>query len=384
MKSKNLFILGIITVGIIAVSMVATYTEERTVTDQTIGKLLFENLQTQTNNISHIEILQGKNKTSISKVNDTWVVEQKYKQPANLPQLKQLLLTLASATIIERKTKRPQQYSKLGVEDVGKGAKSLSVTFKTSGGDVLAGAIIGRPRTAKSADSKDALYIRKIGDPQSWLVTGKTKREGDPAKWLIVDLLSIARQRIKSVTINHPDEKPLKIEKKAPTGKDYTLLNIPNGKQIRNAATVNNLALGLKNIKLEDIFPKNEIEFDKALTTQTRFVTYDGLIIDVKVMKKENIWYTAFNASADEAGTATTKITTETKPADATPAEPENNVAEKTKKTQENTAQNEPIDVSAEAAKLNKKFNDWVYAIPSYKAVNFNKKMGDLAKDKDT
>ncbi|NOX42586.1 MAG: DUF4340 domain-containing protein [Gammaproteobacteria bacterium] len=352
MKSKNLLVLGAATVAIIFISIFATYTEQSNVTDEAIGKRLFKNLESQINDITQVEILNETDKTSISKMGDTWVVNEKYKQPADMQQLKQLFLTLATSTIIERKTKKPEQHAKLGVENVSnKGANSKAITLKNSNGDILASAILGKSRPPRAEDSKDALYIRKIGDPQSWLVTGKLKVSVVAAKWLASDLINIGQERIKSVSIDHPnqDDQLVKIEKIDPSAKDYTLLDIPKEKEIRNTATVNNLALGLKEVKLEDMLPKNEIEFVEKSTTNAKYETFDGLIVNVKVMKKDEIWYTQFSASSAN-----------------------------------NSSEEVSEEVKAEIAKLNEKFKEWAYILPSYKAVNFRRKIGDLAKDKRT
>ncbi len=361
MKSKNILILGVITIAVIVVSMVVSNTKQNNVTDTTSGKLLFENLESRINDISQVEIVKGENKASVSKTEGAWVVDNKNNRPADLQQLKQLFFTLATAKILERKTSKTQQYPKLKVEDIdSEGANSISVTLKNSDGEILATAILGKPRPAKTAESIDAFYIRKTGEPQSWLVTGKINLSAIDASWLAKDLISIDQQRIKSVTIKHPDDTQLKIEKKDPLKEDFTLLDIPAEKEIRNAATVNNLALGLKEIKLEDVLPKEKIEFDAASTTNTKFETFDGLIIDVKAMKKDNIWYTQFSASFNDAAVATLKEL------DAKAIQFLKN----------------PNEVKSEITKMNEKFKDWLYVIPGYKAVNFHKKINDLAKDR--
>ncbi len=361
MKSKNLLILGVVTIAIIVVSMVTSNTKQSNVTDTTIGKLLFENLESRINDITQIEVVKGENKASISKIEGVWVVDNKNNRPADLQQIKQLFFTLATAKILERKTSKARQYPKLAVEDVdSEGANSISATVKSSNGEILATAILGKPRPAKTDDGKDAFYIRKSGGAQSWLVTGEIKISAIDAKWLAKDLVSIDQQRIKSATITHPDGTQLKIEKKDPLEENFTLLDIPKEKEIRNVATVNNLALGLKEIKLEDVLPKGKIEFDKTSTTNTTFETFDGLIIEVKAMKKDKIWYTQFSASFNEAAVAALK-----------------EIDSKAIQFLKN-----PNDVKAEITKMNEKFKDWLYVIPGYKAVNFHKKMIDLAKDR--
>jgi len=361
MNIKSILILAIATGVIIGGSILVTNVKQNNVTETTTGKILFDDLESSLNDITHVEIVKRKNIASISKVDGAWVVTNKNNRPADLQQLKQLFFTLANATILERKTSLEKQYKKLKVEDVdGKKAFSISATLKDSNGAVLVSAIIGKPRAAKSVDNQKAFYIRRTDRAQSWLVTGKIKLSAKAASWLAKDLISIDQQRIKSVIVVHPQDPSLKIEKNNPLDNDYTMLDIPEGMEIRNVATVNNFALGLKEIKLEDVLPRDEIEFDAALSTNTKFETFDGLVIDVLTMKKKRKWYTQFKASFNENAVAAIK---------------EMDV----KATQ---LLKSPDEVKTEIAKMNEKFQDWTYVLPGFKAINFHKKIIDLAKDK--
>jgi len=372
MKSKNFLVLGAITVAIILASIFITGKEQDSVADKTTGKLFLSTLEANIKDITHVEILTGKNKISMAKTGDTWAIEQKRGFPAEVHQLKQLILGLATATIIEKKTKNPQHYSTLGVEDITvTEATSTAVTLKNDSGKILAAVILG-----KTANRENTLYIRKAGDPQSWLISGAIPANTETAQWLVKNFISIDRKRITSVLINYPDKTQLKIEKNEPTTKNYTLLNISENKQIRNAPTVNNLALGLKALKLEDLLPENEFTFDAKTTTHTIFETFDGITVKVKSMKKDELWYAQFDASFDAA--KITAVATKPEPI----SEPKTEKEKKANAKSAAQAIRSPEEAKMEVAVLNAKFKDLVFIIPSYKAVNFSKTMSDLVKDK--
>ncbi len=85
--------------------------------------------------------------------------------------IRRIVLALADMTLVEPKTAKPDLYPRLEVEDPGKG-KSTLVTIKDKSGAALARLIVGKQRYDRLGEGNDGVYVRKPGDPQSWLARG--------------------------------------------------------------------------------------------------------------------------------------------------------------------------------------------------------------------
>ena len=60
------------------------------------------------------------------------------------------------------------------------------------------------------------MFIRKAGDPQTWLVEGRLTVEKNPGAWLDKELVQIETKRVRRLTVTHPDKTRLVVEKASP------------------------------------------------------------------------------------------------------------------------------------------------------------------------
>jgi hypothetical protein len=266
-----------------------------------------------------------------------WGVAQKSGYPADAGKIRRIVLALADMTLVEPKTREPSLYPRLEVEDPGANpgtGKSTLVTVKDESGADIARLIVGKRAYDRLGEGTDGVYVRKPGDPQSWLARGSLDFSGDTPNWLARRIIDIPDSRIAKVSLAQPDGTTLTLERSKPDAK-FALDNPPKDDKYKSDTVLSEPAMALETLDLDDVRPAAKLAVpDKGVTTAS-YTTFDGLTVAVKLFPHDNKNWIAFTASGSG------------KTAD-------------------------------EAKKIEGRVGRWVYAIPSYKAKMMRTKLADL------
>ena len=133
---------------------------------------LIPGLSDKLNDVTKLSIHEAGNKlvAVVSKAENTWVVENRDGYEADYAMVRSLFTNLAEAKLIEAKTSNPDNYSRLGVEDIEE-ANAQGVQFSIEGlGDPVK-IVAGNPGTV----GKNSQYVRRVGEKQGWLINKKLK-----------------------------------------------------------------------------------------------------------------------------------------------------------------------------------------------------------------
>ncbi len=164
----------------------------------TAGSLVLPGLEAALNTVTEVELKKGDGThTTLKKGATDWMVaERDYR--ADSGKVRKLLLDMASLNVVEEKTRTPENYPQLGVEDVSSAtATGTQLDAKTPG--KAFSLIVGKSSSAKSG------YVRVAGAPQSLLAAPAVEVDADPRRWLDHALLDIAQERVKDFTIKPAD-----------------------------------------------------------------------------------------------------------------------------------------------------------------------------------
>ena len=133
---------------------------------------------------------------------DGWVIAEKSNYPVDITKLREYLLKLAQATVLEEKTSNPKRYAELGVDDV-KDASAAGVRIDIAG--------LPQPNKHNIGNFNGAggggTFVRKDGDAQSWLAAGNLTVAKNINDWEKRELADIPASRIGSVTLTSADGK---------------------------------------------------------------------------------------------------------------------------------------------------------------------------------
>lgn len=381
MNAKSLSILAIITV-IVIIAAIITQKETTTTTIDKNTKL-FPHLMSALKSITEIEI-QTHNETMTMRRNEegVWYLKEKHDYPIRPDKVHKLLISTADLTLLEAKTKNPDLYSKLELEEVTQeGAQSSQLIFKNKAGQTLASFIVGKERTAKTDTTLQEIYVRKVDNKQAWLVRGQLSLEKKSVNWLEDEVVNIDNKRVRQIHIVHPDGDELRVFKETPEDKNYQLADLPENAQLKFPYVLGEMASTLSHLDMNDVTTASEVGFEKESSTQVEWTTFDGLKITMWIMPKDNQYYAQFSTVYDPEAVW------------VEPPKPEGQKEEEKESTEEENEEDpdKPVsesedqpkeDPKQQAERLNTQLGDWVYEFSEYKVDQLLKKYKDMIEEK--
>jgi hypothetical protein len=369
MSNRRLLILSFITLVIIIAAVISS--KDRAPQSVIESAELFPGLKDQINNVAEITIESASATLNIKKQGENWLITEAGDYPARFDKIKQTALTVADMKILSAKTSNPSLFSELGVEDTtAEKSSSHVLTLKDAGGKALAAVIVGNLKTSNTAGDT-GVYVRKPGANETWLASGVLQVSSDVVEWIEQNLVNIADDRILDTRIEHPGGAVVSITR-SKGEENFTVTDIPEGKEARSEYFVNQIGTILSNLTVENVKARTGFVFpDTATNTTVR--TYDGLVAKITTANVDGANYIALDFSVDESLLSAATATGDA----ANPAQEAIVIGEQPEKNEP-----APADVRKEAQDLNNKVARWVYTIPSSKYSLLVKQVTDVTQDK--
>ncbi len=376
------------------------------------GEPVVPGLKDALNDVKLVRLVGAESKpiATLEKRDGAWVIAEKDGYPADFAKVREYLIKLADAKLVEAKTSLPDLYGKLGVEDIaGKDAKGVQLEIE--GLKEPAKLIVGN----YNGQGGDSTFVRRAGDAQSWLARGNLTADKIAANWLRRDLADVASSRIAEVTIASGG-KTLRAFKNDAAEPNYAVADLPRGRELSSEYVANGLASVLSGLRFDDVVKAGTVTpAADAKVFDVDYVGFDGLKVTAQAWNAGGKDYANLNASLDEPRAlaaiekeqARAKSEYEAQKAEAEakaksdaaakPADPANATADAAKAEEIAPALPEAPLAVTDAAKdkderlaklrkevddLNAKFNGWTYVLPNYKFANMNKTVDDLLKPK--
>lgn len=327
-----------------------------------------------------------------------WKVAQRAGYPADVGKLREFLLKLADASLVEQKTANKDRYADLGVDDVSSAtAKGILVDIEglTKPVRFIIGTFNGQG---------GGTFVRRVDEAQSWLAKGTLTPEKNPAEWLAKDLPSVAGDRIASVTLTRPDGKNVRAFKKAPADARFEVADIPKGRELSSEVVASGLGAVLSELRIDDVAAASEVTAP-AQAIKARYVAFDGLMVDATAWKVGEKGYVMLHASLDsvaaekhvvdaqarEAGEHAARSAAAVNAPDAVKAADDSMPKPQTVKAEAPAAPlavTDPVKdrvqrlaaLNDEVARLNAAFDGWSFVLPTYKYSNIDKSIDELLK----
>lgn len=301
------------------------------------NRLLFPGLSDELNAIEGVTVSVGGGQrvVTLERGTDQWTVAERSGYPADVARIRKNLIALGNATILENKTSNPEFHERLGIEDLDRpDAKGYLLEIHRAGpdGDDSIGLIVGN-----AGARGNTAYVRRPGEDQGLMISADFDLSKEAADWLASDLMDIASTDIKSITISHADGEVVRVEKLSQTDPDFSLLNIPEGRELSYASIANPVAGLLTKLTMDEVLPAESIDETTEPSASVRFETFDGLIVVATAYATDDGTWVGFTATADESR-------------------------------------------AAEASELNSRLESWVYSLPSFKSEQLSKRLDDFLK----
>jgi hypothetical protein len=403
--------------------------------------LLFPGLEARLDEITAVTVTGSEGEVRIQREGDRWIVPAKDGYRADMAKLRGLLLALAEARKVEQKTANPELYERIGVQDP-KEEDADGVLVGSEGlGDADFAVILG------NSAQRDYRYVRIADEATSWLIDRNPEVPDDATGWLVSDLTDVPASRVQSVEIRHEDGETIRIRKESEDDTNFTVDDIPEGRELSYASVANSIAAALDNLSLDDV-RKAGSGTDGAATAAsagdgtaddeddapggasaaptkatTVFRTFDGLEITVDSTGTEDETWIQLRAAAlppaedaaadaaapagdasgsgDEAAGDTTpddganggdaalssggESVADAEDGDSADAAQDDVSADAAEAGAEaDAAEEDAPDPQAEAGEINARVAGWEYRIPQYKASQLRRRWEDLLRAPET
>jgi hypothetical protein len=380
MKSKTIGLLAGITIVGILLAVFANREPSSSLPQS--GQLVFPDLMSVVNDVNEV-VIETKDQTiTLVRGEKSWGVKEKASYRADVEKVKQAIVGLADLRIHEPKTQNPELYERLGLQDKDQeGSTSKRVTVKTADNAETAKLVMGNQRPAKGNPRMSDIYVRKPGDPQTWLAIGNVPIETMPDEWLDKEVTALPTKRVRQVTVTHPKGDTLHLSKAKPDDLDFQLDAIPSGFKISSQFNVNNVVGTLVQLSFEDVKPQAEIDFVAKPGVSVVLETFDGLRLHVQTTKLDEHVWGKFSAEFDanliqpsEEPEAKLEGTEKSEGTETEKGDKDTDVETPKKES----LLKKPEEVQKEVETLNQRVKDWAYALPSFRVENFSKLKKDL------
>jgi hypothetical protein len=348
MTRRAFTILLVLAVIAAATATAVSVRRQGAIAPQTKPELVFPGLTAHLNDVVRIEAVRAGEKATLKRDGQgedaPWLLVEAGNYPGKIDRIRQTLIGLAQIETIEAKTRLPEHYAKLEVEDPSKpDAKSGRITLFDAGGKTLADLIVGKANS--SADGQDTLYIRRPDEARAWLARGKVDVPGNRYGWVDTNFLTVDLLRIKRATLNEPGKPALSVFKNDPSERDFTIEHQPANSEIKDIFGAEDIARIVQSMNFEDVKPAADMDVPTDGKPWGEFWTFDGLKVSLWMKDADGKGWIAVAASPAEGATPDEKVKTE-------------------------------------IADLNQRLSKWRYQLGSFEYNGLHKTMADLVEPK--
>ncbi len=258
--------------------------------------LLLPDLAAAVEDVDSIDIETQVASLRIERSPSGWILPNKTGVAALEDKVRAILIGLSDLKGIEPKTSLPENYARIGVDDLSaENSRATRVTLRQDDGTVVGQVIVGL--YAPSRATGRTRFVRRADDAQSWLVEANFDVSAVVSQWVDRTLMRIDGSRIESLVITHPDGNEFVISRPTPEEENFSVEPMRPTEQLRNPAIANPITRSLTNLMFEDVRPISEATQDPS-TVSVIFETFDGLVISLHIGDEEGVRWTTVSISA--------------------------------------------------------------------------------------
>jgi hypothetical protein len=249
--------------------------------------------------VASIAIGQGGNTLTLENKDGRWSLKERSGYPADVEMIRTLLVKLSQAELIEAKTRKPDRYAMLELENHdATGAKSRSVRLVDGNGGTIADVVIGKRRWDAFGSGKGGTYVRTVGDPQTWLANAEFDVSADVKAWIKPNVFETESAKISRLTIEIPGEEPLRIERGGAADSKAVLVGLPDGKKLKDASAADSVLRGASSLEAEDVRKIDAMPAGDGVNTVS-FLTSEGLEVMMRLRKDGDATWVSLAASGN-------------------------------------------------------------------------------------
>ena len=304
------------------------------------GEALLPDLGGQAENVTSVSVKTNDNTVTVVKKGDGWGIAERSDFPADADEVREVIVGLTQMTIVEEKTRSPGRYKLLDLDDPeAKDSEAKLVTLAGADGKAIASLVLGKVKFGVLGPGRNGTYVRKPGDPQTWLVSGDVEAPISVRGWAQKAVFEIPKEEVAQIKTVHADAEEVVLVRGEGAGdvSAFGILNLPEGAKLKQGADLAFLASSIAQLELWDVKKSEASDAGTAAgVATTEIIAKNGLKVTVRLVSSEGEehWATVKAEGPDGAKKAVEEI--------------------------------------------NARADGWVFKIPTYKANNFKKRRAEL------
>lgn len=257
------------------------------------GTLVFPGLAAKLQAAEKLTITTKGHTMTLVRKDGIWGIADRGGYRAQQDRLRELLTGLTELRVTEARTADVEQYDRLGVGDPNKPVTTANLLRVLGPNDsVIAELIVGHRRVRTAGNVPESIYIRRVGEAQSWLAEGRLPVDADPQLWFEREISNIRREQVASVVST-------RAEGTLEFGRDgeAMVLKSPAEHPKLDEYRVEDVFRGLDSLTLTDVKPAAEQPGEKigsAIYTLT-----DGMTVTVTVFRLDVDVWAQFQAAGE-------------------------------------------------------------------------------------
>ena len=265
------------------------------------GSKVFPLLAERLGDVAQVKLRHRDTVITLARESDGWVVLESDSFGAKAKPIQELLFALAETRKLEAKTKEPDRYAKLKLEDpTAPKSESRGIQVLDKDGNSLADLVLGKENLLLQTIGEGGAYLRLADDPQAWLASGNIVASEEFLAWLDNPLIDIPRQRFESASIKHPDGVTLVVERSPEERGKFVLTSLTEDEELNNEFYPSDIARAFENFEIRDARRGNKVEFPADRTISGTYRTTDGLtLVFEMITDNDEDWVRLTSVSSD-------------------------------------------------------------------------------------
>lgn len=270
------------------------------------GAKLFPDLPRNAAAVATLAIKRGEDTLTLARAGDAWTLKDKGGYPAQADKVRQLMVRMANAELIETKTRNPDRFDLLDVGDPAKkDGNATLLTLADDKGGKLAEVIVGKRSAEQLGTGKSGTYVRRPGQNQAWLTDTDLSAAIGLSSWIDTIVLEMDTAKVTKLVVDVPGEPQLTVEK--PAGGEAKLQAVPDGQKLKSDGTPGYMVDALSRLDLEDV--RKAAATLPAAPLKAVATTASGLAVTLSARGEgDNRWVTVSAAGEGDAKDEAAKI----------------------------------------------------------------------------
>ncbi|MDX2224520.1 MAG: DUF4340 domain-containing protein [Rhodospirillaceae bacterium] len=357
MNSKTFIGLAAVTAIAVVLAVVAIGSRPSFESSDVAGERLFPGLVNDLNRLKTVTLRHKDGTYSIDRTANGWVLRERDNYPVDAEKVDELVVKIARMTRLEAKTRLPDRYERLDLQEPdAKDSRAKEVTLTDGEGKTIAQLVVGK-RKFTLGSKEGGTYVRIPGDEQTWLAVGELNPGDKVRDWLKRDIADIKDKDIRRVTVVHPDGERIEVGKDNPDDANFKILNLPKGQEPTSEFVADDFGRVLSIFLLDDVKQDGAMPWPADKAIKAEFEGFAGFKVSLDYVEADGQNWVKISATPPPA---------ETPPADGAPAE--------------GAPSEGAVDWAKIIAEINARAEGWVFQVPAYEVNALKKRMAELAR----